>query len=311
MDDTVDIAIATYNSEAFIREQLDSLVAQTHTRQRWLIRDDGSADDTVRILGDYLDDNAMERVVLEDDLGHLGACMNFSRILGETSSDYVMCCDHDDVWLPEKIEKTLKKMKSVEQKHGRDVPAMIHTDMKIVSLELNPIAESYRRYQKLPPKNNSLNRLLVQNVVSGCTVMVNRALMDLAMPLPPNAIMHDHWFALVAAALGVISYIPEPTMLYRQHAGNYIGAQKWGLIYMAQRMGQGIGAIREGIRAYSTQAEALLEHCGDRISDRKREVLEAFACILRKNLFRRRVDMIRYGLFKSNLVRNLGMFIAI
>ena len=157
MDDTVDIAIATYNSEAFIREQLDSLVAQTHARQRWIIRDDDSADDTVGILGNYLADNAMETVVLEDDLGHLGACMNFSRILGETSSDYVMCCDHDDVWLPEKIEKTLKKMKSLEEEHGRGTPVVIHTDMKIVDVELNPIAESYRRYQQLPPKNNSLN----------------------------------------------------------------------------------------------------------------------------------------------------------
>ena len=155
-----------------------------------------------------------------------------------------MFCDQDDVWFPDKIAVTLGKMQELEGRHGGERPLLVHTDMKVADGNLRVVADSLWRYQKSDPvRGEALNRLLVQNCATGCSMMINRALCDLALPIPAEAMMHDWWLVLVAAAFGTIGHCAEPTLLYRQHGANDVGAKKWSLADLVPQLARA-GGVR-------------------------------------------------------------------
>src|SRR5699024_4749681 len=127
--------------------------------------------------------------------------------------DYLMFADADDFWLPDKVEKTFAKMREMEREAGTGCPILVHTDLAVADGSLRVIAPSLFRYEKLSPQRNSLRELLAQNNVTGCTVMINRALRKLIRQAPADAVMHDWWAALAAAAFGRIGVLDEPTIL--------------------------------------------------------------------------------------------------
>jgi glycosyltransferase involved in cell wall biosynthesis len=218
--------MATYNGELFLRQQLDSIIAQSNQDWQLLIRDDGSDDNTVRIIEDYMS-RLSDRIRLVTDNGsHLGASLNFGKLLEYADTEYIMFSDQDDVWLPNKIELTLNAMKAAEQVYP-DKPILIHTDLRVMDSELKTIANSLWSYQKLfPETGDDLNRIMAQNVVTGCTVMINKRAKAVSIPVPAEAIMYDWWLALNVCRHGKIIYVSIPTVLYRQHSGNQLGAQK-------------------------------------------------------------------------------------
>jgi glycosyltransferase involved in cell wall biosynthesis len=218
--------MATYNGELFLRQQLDSIIAQSNQDWQLLIRDDGSDDNTVRIIEDYMS-RLSDRIRLVTDNGsHLGASLNFGKLLEYADTEYIMFSDQDDVWLPNKIELTLNAMKAAEQVYP-DKPILIHTDLRVMDSELKTIANSLWSYQKLfPEAGDDLNRIMAQNVVTGCTVMINKRAKAVSIPVPCEAIMYDWWLALNVCRHGKIIYVSIPTVLYRQHSGNQLGAQK-------------------------------------------------------------------------------------
>jgi glycosyltransferase involved in cell wall biosynthesis len=121
-------------------------------------------------------------------------------------SDYVMTCDQDDVWMHDKIEITYEKMKEAERKY-KNVPILVHTDLKVVDENLNLISESLMKMQNLDSSRDKINNLLVQNIVTGCTAMVNQKLISYIKSVPKHAIMHDWWMALIASSLGRVEFI--------------------------------------------------------------------------------------------------------
>jgi glycosyltransferase involved in cell wall biosynthesis len=222
----ISICMATYNGEQFLRQQLDSILAQSNQDWQLLIRDDGSDDNTVRIVEDYAD-RLPDRIRLVTDNGsHLGASLNFGKLLEYADTEYIMFSDQDDVWLPNKIELTLNAMKAAEQIYS-DKPVLIHTDLRVMDSELKTIANSLWSYQKLfPEAGDDLNRIMAQNVVTGCTVMINKRAKAVSIPVPAEAIMYDWWLALNVCKHGKIIYVSIPSVLYRQHSSNRLGAQK-------------------------------------------------------------------------------------
>lgn len=221
--------MATYNGEKFIEAQIDSLLNQTYNNWHLIARDDGSTDKTVHILEAYKKQFPGKISILESR-EHLGACLSFGELSRHSTADYVMFCDQDDIWLPEKIEMSFKGMLRLEAKYGKEKPLLLFTDLTVVDKELNVTAKSFWEYEKINPDNTTINRLLVQNVVTGCTTIINKKLKDLTVPIPSDAIVHDWWTALVASVFGHMHYISMPTVLYRQHGQNDIGAKKRGLI---------------------------------------------------------------------------------
>jgi glycosyltransferase involved in cell wall biosynthesis len=222
----IDIVLATYNGAKHIAEQIESIqqsVNYSYLISRLIIIDDGSDDNTIAIVQTYANhDKKMEIHVNQSDKH--GAKHNFCAGLNLTTAEYVMLCDQDDVWHPEKIQLSLLRIKQLEGVFHNQ-PLLVFTDKEIVDEQLGLIKDSDYLLSKLSKEwHKKTERLLQRNVVSGCTTIVNRDLLKIALPIPEQAFMHDWWLALVASYHGQVSLIDKPLMKYRQHDNNAIGA---------------------------------------------------------------------------------------
>lgn len=215
--DRVDIVLATYSGETYIAEQLDSIIQQTHTNWKLIIRDDGSKDGTKEILKQYsLKDDRI--FIIEDNDGNLGFNKNFLTLVSKTSANYISICDQDDVWLPEKVSLSLEKIKEIE--NLGITPALVHCDAMIVDGNLNIMANRW-----IGKRGNiaGVNGLLFANSVQGAATMINDSLKKIALSISPE-IPYDYHLALLASFRGRRCYIDQALLKYRQHGNNVIGA---------------------------------------------------------------------------------------
>jgi glycosyltransferase involved in cell wall biosynthesis len=220
VDEAVGILLAAFNGEQYIADQLDSLIDQTYTNWKLFIRDDGSTDSTVDIITKYVAKDS--RIVLvNNDFINLGSCQNFARLIEVTSKmfRYFMFCDQDDVWFPFKIRDTFSHLLYLEKQQKEEKPLLVYTNFQYVDRNLK-IIESKKNYTATKIAGLDFNHLLAQNPVYGCTMMFNKPLVELIKEIPGEAENHDFWAALVASALGKISYLDKTTIFYRQHHNN-------------------------------------------------------------------------------------------
>lgn len=251
----IDILLATYNGSKYINEQIDSLLSQTFQEWTLIVHDDGSKDDTVQILNDYHKKYPNKIRVIDDGIQCGGAKENFSHLMSYSSAPYIMFCDQDDIWLPNKIEITYNEMVSVEIRNPK-VPILIHSDLKVVDENLNVISDSMFDYQKLPKNIGSINQILVQNNITGCTVMINREALSVSLPIPKVAIMHDWWIGCnVLKAKGIIGLISEPLILYRQHTNNTLGSKKIDVSYYISKLNNVNGIVSSYISIWRQAIE--------------------------------------------------------
>ncbi len=228
MRSSVCIVLGTYNGAAYVAGQIESILAQSLASWTLLIRDDGSGDETIEIIRKYARRDG-RITLLEEEPGNLGAKENFSLLLQRAFSsgcDYIAMADQDDVWYPTKLEWQVRAMREMEKAYP-DSPLLVHSDLELVDRDLEQIAPSFMQYQGIwHEPERALEVLMAQNFVTGCAALVNRRLLEFALPIPDVALMHDWWLALCAAAFGHLGYLDEPLVKYRQHAGNEIGAKR-------------------------------------------------------------------------------------
>jgi glycosyltransferase involved in cell wall biosynthesis len=314
MTDDLQILLATYEGARYLEEQLESLLSQTFTSWKLVARDDGSTDDTPSILQRYATRHPDRIRLLPFDGRRLGAMGNFGALLESSGGSHVMFCDQDDVWLPDKIEVTRAAMAELQSRHGTEAPLLVHTDVRVVDETLRPISESMWRFQHLEP-SRLLPRALLQNFVTGCTTMVNRALLDLALPIPPDARMHDWWLTLVALSFGAVRSLPIATILYRQHGKNERGASRFSPLRSAldlldrERWRRLSEARWTEVRRLEAQAEAFLERFRDRLPESAREAVAAFSVLSRQGGLARRASIVRHGFYYSNPVATAAMLL--
>ena len=308
MSASVDILLPTYNGGRFLPDLLDSLIGQTYTNWRLLVRDDGSSDDTLSLIDTYIARGDVDIQLVSDGEIRLGACSSFSDLLIYSDADYVVFCDQDDYWKPEKLALQLDAVRQLESVHGKTKPILVHTDLEVVDEQLNSIDESFWHYQNLNPSMmQRFERLLVQNCVTGCSVMFNRALRECAVPIPEQAIMHDWWFALVAVSHGVVKHLDVATVKYRQHGSNQVGAKRWNLHYILKMMTRSRSWYRKSLDATYRQAEALLASID--LDDRNVAIAREYIKLPHRGYFLRRLSILKNGFRKMGLVRNLAYFI--
>lgn len=221
----VAILLATYNSALYLKDLLDSIINQTYHLWNLYVIDDGSNDDTLFILNSYA--KKYDNIILIDNaVSHNGAKNNFMNLLLQIDAEYYMFCDHDDIWLPNKIEISLERMMQLESSYP-SIPIVIHSDLSVVDSKLHMINASFFNYSGILPKIllSSIKYLAVSNCVTGCTMLLNKAVKTCVFPMSKYALMHDSWVALrVMASNGIISCIYQPLILYRQHGHNTLGA---------------------------------------------------------------------------------------
>lgn len=224
----VDILLATYNGSKYLSEQIDSILEQTHRNFRILVSDDGSSDDTLSILLRYKELLGEKLVILPNPAVGQGVIRNFENLMRASLSDglapWSVFSDQDDVWLPGKIAASLKEMIRIESGDGGSVPCLVHSDLTVVDANLKVLSPLFSRYQLMDPAQCTPLSLLSVNQVTGCTMMVNRALLKMALPLPTETIMHDWWCGLISSS-GRRFFIETPLILYRQHGSNQVGAK--------------------------------------------------------------------------------------
>ena len=218
----IDILLATYNGEKYLKEQLDSILNQTYSNFRLLISDDCSTDNTKNILEEY--EKKDERIKIYFQKENLGVIKNFEFLLKKVENKYYMFADQDDIWKKYKIEKSLKKI----QDENCD---LVYSDLEVVDENLNTIYESYwklKGFYKKIKKYNNFESLYLNNFVTGCTIISKKELIDKVLPFPNTSkyVLHDYWLALIISQYGKISYIEEPLIKYRQHKSNNIGSKK-------------------------------------------------------------------------------------
>lgn len=309
-DPLVTIVLSTFNGERYLAEQLDSICNQTYSNWHVRLRDDGSTDATPQIIAEVVRQNP-KRFSLEPDSGkNLGVVASYSTLLGQAVTQYILLSDQDDVWLPNKIEATLAAMRAAEKQFGSTTPLLVHTDLQVVNQRLEPVAPSFWQYRQLDPYSGiQLPRLLTQNVVTGCTTMINSALAKLAAPFPNGVAMHDWWLALVASLFGQVVAVAESTMLYRQHTANSVGAIPWGWRRMCGRAGQ-MQLIRQVLLASMGQAALFLNRYGDHLQPAQQAMIAAYASLPFQTRRRRLKTLLIHRFCKNGFMRTMG-FIAL
>ena len=307
------VLLASYNGTKFIEEQLKSLFDQTYKDFAVFISDDGSNDDTL-IKEQKFAENYPDRLfVYSRSSEKRGAKNNFldlCKMALETDADYFMFCDQDDVWFPDKIRLTVNEMQKLE---GDNIPVLIHTDLSVVDSKLRTIDKSFVKYRGIDPHCIMLNRLLIQNNVTGCTSMLNRALLEKGMQFKDTEklIMHDWWFALVACLFGKIRFIDIPTVKYRQYGGNVVGASKVNSIsFIRKRLGNP-DFVKKSLKLPSLQAEALLDTYGNELDPKSLATITAMAELPKKKKLGRICGVLRHRLYKQGMVQIIGELLYI
>ena len=225
------VVLATFNGGLHLSDQLRSIGSQSLLPSHIYIGDDGSNDTTIQIILDWIKSTSIPTTYLPSSNHRLGIIRNFERLLCLSSSNYVMLSDQDDIWHPDKAVNLLSSMRSFEKQHGNDIPLLAYSDLQVVNSMGKIISPSYFRYQHLNPGKSDWLSIGLQNIVPGCSCVVNSKCIELSLPFPHDVIMHDWWLALVASSSGKIIYFPKSTIDYRQHANNVVGAISFSALF--------------------------------------------------------------------------------
>lgn len=278
-DSRVEILMAVYNGEAFLREQMDSILQQSDEHWHLTVSDDGSTDSSAAILDEYVR-RFPERIARYRSGRRFGnARDHFFDLMAQCDAEYMLFCDQDDVWYPDKIRKMRDALVGAASQYGRDTPILVFSDQTPTDADLKPLASSLMRYQQQYFERFDWRSILMQNVVTGGAMGVNRALARLALrgAKAEGVIMHDWWLATVAARFGRIVYIDAPLGVYRQHGDNAVGAKSVGsAAYTADRVSR-LGEVRRSILRKKAQAVAFQRVYREALNDADIAFLEGFA----------------------------------
>lgn len=224
----ISVALCTYNGEAFVEEQLRSIIDQTRPPDEIVIGDDRSSDGTVAILERTA---RRSRVPIRWQVNeeNLGSTANFGEAIDRCIGDLIFLSDQDDVWLPRKVE-----IMAAAFDNDAALGALF-SDLEIVDEDLNPLGYTMFEHNGLIKRERAPTLTMVSSdqiisgaIVTGATLAFRSALRSAITPMPQDSryMIHDGWIGIVAAAAARLAYLPDRLVLYRQHQRQQIGARK-------------------------------------------------------------------------------------
>lgn len=209
--------MSTYNGEKYLREQLDSLISLDGEPDIF-IRDDGSSDETISIIKLYQSKFDNIKLLVGDNIGVVASFFEIMKSVDLEKYDYFSFCDQDDFWEHDKVSHAIDSIKDISG------PVMYCSRLNVVDEYLNLKFQS-----PYPEKGLSFSNALVENMVTGCTCVLNRLAFQTIIERIPDAkkiVMHDWWFYLVLVSEGVVFFDNRSFIKYRQHGNNVEGMKK-------------------------------------------------------------------------------------
>ena len=306
----VQVLLACYNGGPYLSRQLATLREQDDPCFSVLMQDDGSSDDTASLLREAAGED--ERFHLAGENGrHLGAVGNFWSLLRQSDGELIALCDQDDEWASCRLSRCREAMAQAEARYGADTPLLVHSDCRLIDGDGALLAESFFRRQGWDPAAVALPRLLVQNNVTGCTLMMNAPLRRLALQYgdPSKMYMHDWFLALTAAAFGRIVFIPEPLVSYRQHGGNVMGASAAGQVRRGARALSQWEKGKARIALTYDHTRAFREACGDALPDAARRCIDGYLATQPMGKVRRVLAVRRGGYTMQSPITRAGQLL--
>jgi glycosyltransferase involved in cell wall biosynthesis len=266
MSESVEVLLSTYNGSRYLPELLESLWAQTYRNVAISVRDDGSSDGTLALLDRLLSGRPCTKVVMG---AHIGPAQSFMALLRSVSSEasFAAFCDQDDVWAGDKLAVGIAALEALDCPLR---PALYCSAVTLASEDLSPI-KVHRRCTRGPSFENAL----VENIATGCTIVLNRPAIDLlACQRPKHLVMHDAWCYAVVAGCGEVVYDRVPRVLYRLHPANAVGV---GATPCSEWLGRARRQLQQGRgRVLTSQAEELGRLYGPKLSCKAVRSLEQF-----------------------------------
>lgn len=222
-NDTVSIALAVYNGEKYLPKLLESLNNQTIKPFELVVLDDCSSDNSLDVIKNY-PLSFPKRIF--SNTKNSGPVFTFKKLTELCSGNFISFCDQDDIWLPEKVEKSLVEIKKIDA----GTPGLVFTDLRVVDEQANLLHSSFWAIRSIYPGLFSFTDILYGNIVTGCTIMINTAMSAELQKMPLNVIMHDWWMALIGFSFGEHRFVNEPTILYRSHGQSVTDKTKTNFI---------------------------------------------------------------------------------
>ena len=311
------VLLASFQGEAYIEAQLDSILAQTVPGIQIIVSDDGSTDQTRRILERH-QRYYPEQIVLRhrDKDGEFknrepfipAPAMNFFWLMSQTDADYVLLSDQDDVWDSRKVEKLLWMMREFEVP---GLPALVYSDMEVVDAGLREISPSFFAYSHIDPDRYMFPKILVENAVTGGALMMNRSLLQLARKVPRACFMHDWWIALCASCFGHMICVREPLSLYRQHQDNVLGARATGSVRGLWQRSFRKRQVEDNYCRMFMQAAAFGEMHWKQMETYERIVLKAFLSLPEKTPAQRLRTIGQHYFYKTSWLQTIAQCVTI
>lgn len=201
----VSVAMATYNGETYIKEQIESILSNLKENDELVISDDGSNDNTVNFIKEYIKQDSRIKLL---DGPRKGVKQNFSNAIYNTTGDYIFLCDQDDIWDKNKVENVIKELKN---------NILVVHDAEIINENKKIVNESFFEF-----RNSGPGRLknIYKNTYIGCCMAFKKELKQYILPIPNNIEMHDQWIGIIAEKHGKVKFIKDKLIMYRRHSNN-------------------------------------------------------------------------------------------
>lgn len=218
MEEKIDIILATYNTHIpYLKEQIDSILNQTYQNIHLMISDDNSPNKEIQeILKQYEKQDERITIYLQEE--NKGYIKNFEFLLKKSEADYIMFADHDDIWYPQKVEKSIETLK----KENVD---LVYCNANQINEKGEIIHESYLTYKNVPCIQGKDNLAISRCIGIGCSQIFTKEVKQRMLPFTDQVMAHDWLAAFVANEGKGISCIQEPLLGYRLHNTNVFGGR--------------------------------------------------------------------------------------
>ena len=214
----ISVAMATYNGEKYIKEQLESILKQLNKNDEIIISDDGSTDNTINIIK-----NLKDKRIKVINGPRKGVKQNFANAINNCSGKYIFLSDQDDIWCDNKVEAVLSEF-------GKEkVNCVIHDCVVFDSKTNNIIINSFFEYRK---SRKGIIRNIIKNSYIGCCMAFDSKLKEYILPVPNDIYMHDQWIGLQAEKHGMVKFVNNKLIRYRRHDKNMTSLNQHNVISM-------------------------------------------------------------------------------